>query len=520
MSSVDVTLKLAAEAKQRGIDLLKASKLREGVAEFTRSNVILLQQKGLILDENTEARALVVANNLNLSLAYLKMKNFDQCKLQCDEVLKYDAGNVKALYRKGEAALELGESRAALDLFEQVLLHDADNRAAQQHILRLKNSILPCLPDVVTQRLCQFLSPNGILSMRGTCKSLKTFVDTNAAKFLAATAHSKLLSVQKAPGNKGWKLERCPAGRSVKRSVAVPDESAVEFLMSTVRLNDKPDYDDYTRASLSLDGTALANKKIRSLSMSLKALEPHSMSIVGDLSRAKNAHLRELLSVHGKNVRRFLLESIWNLPSDLLDDETVAMLKPWNFEIRWDKAEFRNLTYRPRYDRITDAVFDRFFGCADECPFDPTLRLIFCPNITVQGFRCALLRDLEISLHRRDISYCSRTFMFRFCDDFYPDVYGVKEQLGDLGHVRVDVFDAINAIYYFGGTAEEPDFKITIGIENENLAELRNDSRYQRSAFAMALDLQKAGIKEINGVPFEVQLTSPGVPRSSAGHTP
>ncbi|KAH7705795.1 hypothetical protein AAVH_26985 [Aphelenchoides avenae] len=110
--------------------------------------------------------------------------------------------------------------------------------------------------------------------------------------------------------------------------------------------------------------------------------------------------------------------------------------------------------------------------------------------------------------------------MFRFCDDFYPDVYGVKEQLGDLGHVRVDVFDAINAIYYFGGTAEEPDFKITIGVENENLGELRNDSRYQRSAFAMALDLQKAGIKEINGVPFEVQLTSPGVPRSSAGHTP
>lgn len=42
----------------------------------------------------------------------------------------------------------------------------------------------------------------GILGMRGTCKSLKTFVDANAAKLLAATAHSTLLSVQKAPGNK------------------------------------------------------------------------------------------------------------------------------------------------------------------------------------------------------------------------------------------------------------------------------------------------------------------------------
>ncbi|KAH7705799.1 Protein FKB-6 [Aphelenchoides avenae] len=138
---------------------------REGVAEFTRSNLLLLKEKSLSLDEHAEARVLLVANNLNLSLAYLKMKNFAQCKLQCDEVLKYDAGNVKALYRKGEAALELGEPRAALDLFEQVLLHDADNRAAQQHILRLKNSVLPCLPDVVTQRLCEYLAPKDILNM-------------------------------------------------------------------------------------------------------------------------------------------------------------------------------------------------------------------------------------------------------------------------------------------------------------------------------------------------------------------
>ncbi|KAH7705800.1 CBN-FKB-6 protein [Aphelenchoides avenae] len=514
MGPMDATLKLAADAKQRGIDLLKTSKHRESVAEFTRSNVILLQQKGLSLDEHAEARALFLANNLNLSLAYLKMKNFAQCKLQCDEVLKYDAGNVKALYRKGEAALELSEPRAALDLFEQVLLLDADNRAAQQHILRLKNSILPCLPDVVTQRLCQFLSPRDILNMRRTCKSVKTFVDANAAKHLAATARSTLLFVQKASGNKGWKLERRPARRPVKRTIVIADESVAEFLITTVRLNEKPAYDDYTRASLSLDGGAVANKKIRSLLTSLKALEPHSLTIVGDLSRAKNAHLREILSVHGKNVRRFLFEGIWNMPSDLLDDETVAMLKPWYFEIIWDRAEFQKLTYRPRYDRITDALFDHFFSCAGEAEFEPTLRLMFCPNITVQGFRRALLRDLEVSLDRRNVRR-SRTFMFRLCDSFYPDVYGVKEQLGQLGQVRMNVFDALNAIYFFGGTAEGSDFKITIGIENENIDELENDSRYQRSAFAMALDLQEAGINEINGVPFEVQLTSPGVPRNT-----
>ncbi|KAH7694799.1 hypothetical protein AAVH_38149 [Aphelenchoides avenae] len=319
--------------------------------------------------------------------------------------------------------------------------------------------------------------------MRGTCKSLKTFVDANAVKLLAATARSTSLSIQKAPGNKGWRLERRPAGRPTERSVVVANDSAAELLMTTVRLNVKPADNDYTRASLSLDGAAVANKTIRSLLTSLKALEPHSLAIVGDLSRAKNAHLRELLSVHGKNVRRFILESIWNLSNDLLDDATVAMLKPWYFDVLWNMAEFRKIASQT-------AVFGRFFSCAAECAFDATLRLMFCPNITVQGFRRALLRDLEVSLRRPDICRSrSRTFMFRACDDFYPDVYGVVEQLGDLGQDRVEVFDAMNAYYFFGGTAEEPDFKITIGIENENLAELLKDPRCVRSAFSMAVEL-------------------------------
>ncbi|KAH7705803.1 hypothetical protein AAVH_26993 [Aphelenchoides avenae] len=66
MDSVDATLKLATEAKQRGIDLLKASKFREGVAEFTRSNLLLLKEKSLSLDGHAEARALFLANNRNL----------------------------------------------------------------------------------------------------------------------------------------------------------------------------------------------------------------------------------------------------------------------------------------------------------------------------------------------------------------------------------------------------------------------------------------------------------------------
>ncbi|KAH7693664.1 hypothetical protein AAVH_39298, partial [Aphelenchoides avenae] len=220
------------------------------------------------------------------------------------------------------------------------------------------------------------------------------------------------------------------------------------------------------RACLSLDGAALANKKIRSQLTSPKALEPHSLTIVGDLSSAKNAHLRKLLSVHGKNVRRFPFEGVWNLTSDLLDDETVAMLKPWYFDIMWDEAEFRKLTQRPRSDRITDAVFDHFFSGAGECSkFDPTLRLMFCPNITGQGFRRALLRDLEVSLRQRGFRRRQgRAFTFRFCDSFYPDVYAAKKRLGNLGQVRVDVFDG-NVSHFFGGTAESPDFKISIDIE-------------------------------------------------------
>lgn len=60
---------------------------------------------------------------------------------QCDEALSLDPNNVKALYRRGQAHLTLGEVDKALVDFEHVHQLDPENKAAQNQIAVCKQKI-------------------------------------------------------------------------------------------------------------------------------------------------------------------------------------------------------------------------------------------------------------------------------------------------------------------------------------------------------------------------------------------
>jgi len=49
---------------------------------------------------------------------------------QCNEVLRLDPANVKALYRRGQSDLSLGDFERALDDFANVRLLEPENKAA------------------------------------------------------------------------------------------------------------------------------------------------------------------------------------------------------------------------------------------------------------------------------------------------------------------------------------------------------------------------------------------------------
>lgn len=77
---------------------------------------------------------LLLSANLNLGLCFLKTKEWLDAKEACTKALELDPKNEKALFRRGQAYLELAAPELALKDFEEVLKIEPKNTSAIKQV--------------------------------------------------------------------------------------------------------------------------------------------------------------------------------------------------------------------------------------------------------------------------------------------------------------------------------------------------------------------------------------------------
>lgn len=118
--------------KERGTNYFKENKFNLALKMY---------QKSLNFLSSVDSNNLQLGVYLNKALCHQKLNEQDEAKDACNEALKIDDKNVKALYRRGQSRLALGDFEKALEDFNSVQEIEPENKAALNQITICKQKI-------------------------------------------------------------------------------------------------------------------------------------------------------------------------------------------------------------------------------------------------------------------------------------------------------------------------------------------------------------------------------------------
>ncbi|XP_066592679.1 FK506-binding protein 59 isoform X2 [Prorops nasuta] len=127
--------------KEKGGNYFKEKKYNLAIKMYDRVLSFLKIEENVSNEIKNEENNLRLLTNLNLALCYLKTNQNNEAKDTCNKVLEVNDKNEKALFRRGQAYLNLAAPEIAIKDFEEVIKIEPKNTAAAKQIIVCKAQI-------------------------------------------------------------------------------------------------------------------------------------------------------------------------------------------------------------------------------------------------------------------------------------------------------------------------------------------------------------------------------------------
>lgn len=139
--NTDEKIEAAGKKKEEGNVLFKAGKYVKASKRYEKAVKFIEYDSSFSEEEKKLAKALKVACNLNNAACKLKLKDYKQAEKLCTKVLELESRNVKALYRRAQAYIQLADLDLAEFDIKKALEIDPDNRDVKLEHKALKEKM-------------------------------------------------------------------------------------------------------------------------------------------------------------------------------------------------------------------------------------------------------------------------------------------------------------------------------------------------------------------------------------------
>ncbi|KAL5222440.1 hypothetical protein ABZP36_027153 [Zizania latifolia] len=134
-------IEIAAAKKEEGNALFKLGKFVRASKRYEKAAKFIEYDSSFSEDEKKQSKQLKVTCNLNNAACKLKLKDYKQAEKLCTKVLEIDSQNVKALYRRAQAYIQLADLELAEVDIKKALEIDPDNRDMKLTYKNLKERV-------------------------------------------------------------------------------------------------------------------------------------------------------------------------------------------------------------------------------------------------------------------------------------------------------------------------------------------------------------------------------------------